>query len=88
MRLIFMFFSSMLFGILFWKQGKKINNQQDIFNVLGSMFCAITFFGINNCSMVLPFVSIERNVLYREKFAGMYSPWAYSFAQVHTSNPL
>ncbi|XP_060969402.1 pleiotropic drug resistance protein 3 [Cannabis sativa] len=82
MRIVFMFFSSIMFGILFWKQGKTINNQQDIFNIVGSMFCAITFFGINNCSMVLPVVSIERNVLYREKFAGMHSPWAYSFAQV------
>jgi hypothetical protein len=31
---------------------------------------------------VMPFVSIERSVVYRERFAGMYSPWAYSFAQV------
>jgi hypothetical protein len=30
----------------------------------------------------MPFVSIERSVVYRERFAGMYSPWAYSFAQV------
>ncbi|PON68433.1 ABC transporter-like [Parasponia andersonii] len=87
MRMIFMFVSSMMFGILFWQQGKTINNQQDIFNVLGSMFCAIIFFGINNCSMVLPFVAVERNVLYRERFAGMYSSWAYSFAQVVVEVP-
>lgn len=40
------------------------------------------FMGINNCSTVLPYVATERTVLYREKFAGMYAPWAYSFAQV------
>jgi hypothetical protein len=31
----------------------------------------------------MPFVSIERSVVYRERFAGMYSPWAYSLAQVN-----
>ncbi|KAI9196707.1 hypothetical protein LWI28_026286 [Acer negundo] len=81
-RIIFIAASSVLFGILFWKQGKKLNNQQDLFNVLGSMYSAIIFFGINNCSTVLPFVATERTVLYRERFAGMYSSWAYSFAQV------
>ncbi|KAK1591597.1 hypothetical protein Q3G72_010173 [Acer saccharum] len=80
-RIIFIAASSVLFGILFWKQGKKLNNQQDLFNVLGSMYSAIIFFGINNCSTVLPFVATERTVLYRERFAGMYSSWAYSFAQ-------
>ncbi|KAK0606620.1 hypothetical protein LWI29_001614 [Acer saccharum] len=81
-RIIFIAASSVLFGILFWKQGKKLNNQQDLFNVLGSMYSAIIFFGIYNCSAVLPFVATERTVLYRERFAGMYSSWAYSFAQV------
>ncbi|KAK7291744.1 hypothetical protein RIF29_07127 [Crotalaria pallida] len=81
-RIVFVVASSLLFGILFWKKGKKINNQQDLFNVFGSMFIAALFFGINNCSTVLPHVATERTVLYRERFAGMYSPWAYSFAQV------
>ena len=31
---------------------------------------------------VLPVVSIERTVFYREKAAGMYSPLSYAFAQV------
>ncbi|KAL6287923.1 hypothetical protein ACE6H2_012313 [Prunus campanulata] len=37
--------------------------------------------GIGNCSSVLPFIATERNVVYRERFAGMYSSWAYSFSQ-------
>lgn len=57
-------------------------NEQDLFNIVGSMYALIVFFGINNCSSVLPFVATERTVLYRERFAGMYSSWAYSFAQV------
>ncbi|XP_027329792.1 pleiotropic drug resistance protein 3 [Abrus precatorius] len=81
-RIIFVAASSFLLGILFWKKGKKINSQQDVFNVFGSMYSAALFFGINNCSTVLPYVATERTVLYRERFAGMYSSWAYSFAQV------
>lgn len=73
---------SVLFGLVFWKQGEKIRTQQDLFNIFGFLFSSSIFFGINNCSAVLPFVTTERNVLYREKFAGMYSSWAYSLAQV------
>ncbi|KAH7655218.1 hypothetical protein IHE45_19G191400 [Dioscorea alata] len=38
--------------------------------------------GYNNGSSVIPIVVTERDVLNREKYAGMYSPWAYSLAQV------
>ncbi|XVF38962.1 hypothetical protein REPUB_Repub20aG0148200 [Reevesia pubescens] len=81
-RIFFLSVSSVLFGILFWQRGKKIDNQQDLFNVLGIMYSALVFFGINSCSTVQPFISMQRTVLYREMFAGMYTPWAYSFAQV------
>ncbi|KAL5700649.1 drug-responsive transcription factor pdr3 [Ranunculus cassubicifolius] len=73
---------SLLFGAVFWKKGGNINNQQDLFNIFGFLFSATIFFGINNCSSVLPFVATERNVVYRERFSGMYSSWAYSLAQV------
>ncbi|GAV73165.1 ABC_tran domain-containing protein/ABC2_membrane domain-containing protein/PDR_assoc domain-containing protein [Cephalotus follicularis] len=82
MRLIHTLVSSIFFGILFWDQGKKLDNQQSLFNILGSMFASALFLGINNCSSVLPYVATERTVMYRERFAGMYSPWAYSLAQV------
>ncbi|XP_043687306.1 pleiotropic drug resistance protein 3-like [Telopea speciosissima] len=81
-RFIYTFFASVLFGILFWKQGGKINTQQDLLNVLGAMFVAVQLIGVNLTSVVLPFVATERIVFYRERAAGMYSPWAYSFAQV------
>lgn len=46
------------------------------------MYASVTFLGINNCSSVLPYIARERTVMYREKFAGMYSPWTYALAQV------
>ena len=58
------------------------NNQQSLFNMLGLIFSATIFCGINNSSSVIPYITTERNVLYRERFAGMYAPWAYGLAQV------
>nr|XP_017241624.1 PREDICTED: pleiotropic drug resistance protein 3-like isoform X1 [Daucus carota subsp. sativus] len=81
-RFMHMIFSSVTFGILFWDQGQKLDNQQNLFSIFGSMFSATIFCGINNASSVLPYISTERNVFYREKFAGMYAPWAYALAQV------
>ncbi|KAI6684522.1 hypothetical protein NL676_030435, partial [Syzygium grande] len=57
------------------------NNQQNLFNIFGSMYVAVIFLGINNCSSVLQYVAMERTVMYRERFAGMYSSWAFSLAQ-------
>ncbi|KAL3515884.1 hypothetical protein ACH5RR_022786 [Cinchona calisaya] len=59
-----------------------LNDQQSLFNILGSMFSAIFFCGVYNTSSILPFVSTERAVLYRQRFAGMYASWAYAVSQV------
>ncbi|XP_076900740.1 pleiotropic drug resistance protein 3-like isoform X2 [Bidens hawaiensis] len=87
MRSMYMLFASFMFGLLFWDQGEKIHNQQSLFNVFGSMFAAILFSGINNASSVIPYVSMERSVLYRERFSGMYASWAYALAQVAIELP-
>lgn len=50
--------------------------------VMGALYSACLFLGVNNASSVQPIVSIERTVFYREKAAGMYSPIAYASAQV------
>lgn len=81
-RLGFMLASSLIYGILFWKKGTKLENQQSLFSVFGSMYSAVIFCGICNCASVLPYIATERRVYYREKFAGMYDSWAYSLAQV------
>ncbi|XP_023521239.1 pleiotropic drug resistance protein 3-like [Cucurbita pepo subsp. pepo] len=86
-RLMHTLASSLMFGALFWKQGKELENQQNLFNIFGSMYTAVIFLGIDNCSSVLPYVSMERTVMYRERFAGMYSSWAYSLAQVLVEVP-
>ncbi|KFK23133.1 hypothetical protein AALP_AAs61551U000700 [Arabis alpina] len=86
-RIIFMSVTSILCGTLFWQKAKEINNQQDLFNIFGSMFTLVLFSGINNCSTVLFCVATERNVFYRERFSRMYTSWAYSLAQVLVEIP-
>ncbi|KAH7835709.1 hypothetical protein Vadar_029098 [Vaccinium darrowii] len=87
MRYMYSLISSLVFGILFWDKGTKIDNQQSLFNVLGAIATVVFFTGVNNCSSVLPYVSTERSVLYRERFAGMYASWAYALAQVTIEVP-
>ncbi|KAJ4849436.1 hypothetical protein Tsubulata_041601 [Turnera subulata] len=81
-RFAFVTASSLIFGALLWQKGQKIQNEQDLLDILRSVFIFIQFIGIGNGSSVIPFVGTERIVVYRERFAGMYSSWAYSLAQV------
>ena len=50
--------------------------------IIGAMYAAVLFVGINNCSTVQPIVATERTVFYRERAAGMYSALPYALAQV------
>ncbi|KAI8531783.1 hypothetical protein RHMOL_Rhmol11G0162400 [Rhododendron molle] len=86
-RYMYSLITSLLFGMLFWDQGRKLDNQQNLFNVLGAAFSVVFSLGINNCRSILPYVSTERSVLYRERFAGMYGSWAYALAQVTVEIP-
>ena len=53
-----------------------------MFNALGSMYAAVQFLGVSNSISVQPVVAVERTVFYRERAAGMYSPFPYAFGQV------
>jgi hypothetical protein len=46
------------------------------------MYMGIVQLGVYNNQSIISFSTTERIVMYREKFAGMYSSWSYSFAQV------
>ncbi|CAL8998997.1 unnamed protein product [Prunus brigantina] len=81
MRLIFTTISALIFGSAFWDIGKKRDSAQALMMVMGALYSACLFLGVNNASSVQPIVSIERTVFYREKAAGMYSPLAYASAQ-------
>lgn len=54
--------------------------------VMGALYTAALFLGVNNSSSVQPVISIERTVFYRERAAGMYSSFPYAAAQVGLFN--
>jgi len=68
-----------------WGTGNS-SQQQDLFNLMGAMYASVVFVGVNNSSSVQPVVAVERTVFYRERAAGMYSSFPYSFAQVIKKN--
>lgn len=86
-RFFFTTVVALLFGTIFWDLGTKRGKQQDLLNILGSMYCAVLFLGVSNSSSVQPIVEVERTVFYREKAAGMYSALPYALGQVAIEVP-
>ncbi|XP_047086516.1 ABC transporter G family member 45 isoform X1 [Lolium rigidum] len=86
-RFLNTFAVSIMFGIVFWKIGSTIKQEQDLFNILGIVYGSALFLGFMNCSILQPVVATERVVLYREKAAGMYSTLPYAIAQVAIEFP-
>jgi hypothetical protein len=75
--------SQPIIAFLLWGLGTgNSSQQQDLFNLMGAMYASVVFVGVNNSSSVQPVVAVERTVFYRERAAGMYSSFPYSFAQV------
>ncbi|KAK3206522.1 hypothetical protein Dsin_020568 [Dipteronia sinensis] len=81
MRLFFTLIAALIFGSIFWDVGTKRDSTQALFMVMGALYSACLFLGVNNASSVQPIVSIERTVFYRERAAGMYAPSSYALAQ-------
>ncbi|CAN0919544.1 Pleiotropic drug resistance protein 1 [Linum grandiflorum] len=81
-RFLFTTIIALLFGGMFWDLGSRFDNEQDLFNAIGSMFTAVFSIGIQNASTVQPVVDIERTVFYRERAAGMYAAFPYAVGHV------
>ncbi|CAK9164212.1 unnamed protein product [Ilex paraguariensis] len=80
-RMFFTTMSALIIGSIFWDLGSKRDSTQNLFVVMGALYSAVMFLGVNNSSSVQPVISIERTVFYRERAAGMYSPFPYAAAQ-------
>ncbi|KAL4583825.1 hypothetical protein LXL04_008409 [Taraxacum kok-saghyz] len=86
-RYFFTLACALMVGTIFWKIGKKRDSSTDLQTIIGAMYAAVLFVGINNCSTVQPIVATERTVFYRETAAGMYSALPYAMAQVFVEIP-
>ncbi|KFK38987.1 hypothetical protein AALP_AA3G185300 [Arabis alpina] len=81
-RFFFTLVAALMVGTIFWKVGTKRDNANDLTKVIGAMYAAVLFVGINNATSVQPLVGVERSVFYRERAAEMYSALPYALAQV------
>ncbi|WCJ40953.1 ABC transporter G family member 36 [Euphorbia peplus] len=86
-RFFFTFVSALILGSFFWQVGAKREDSTDLSMIIGAMYIAVLFVGINNCLTVQPIVAVERSVFYRERAAGMYSALPYALAQVIVEIP-
>ncbi|XBI06754.1 ABC transporter G family member 51 [Aegilops tauschii subsp. strangulata] len=80
-RLFYTAIASLIFGSIFWNVGMKRETTGDLYLVMGALYSACLFLGINNASSVQPIISVERAVYYRERAAKMYSSFPYAAAQ-------
>ncbi|XP_027908144.1 ABC transporter G family member 36-like [Vigna unguiculata] len=86
-RFFFTLASALMIGTIFWRIGRNRDNSSDLTMIIGAMYAAVIFVGINNCQTVQPIVAVERTVFYRERAAGMYAPLPYALAQVFAEIP-
>ncbi|CAL9009960.1 unnamed protein product [Prunus brigantina] len=86
-RFFFTLVAALLLGTIFWKVGTKRESTADLSMIIGAMYAAVLYVGIDNCATVQPIVAIERTVFYRERAAGMYSALPYALAQVIVEIP-
>ncbi|KAF3943051.1 hypothetical protein CMV_030353, partial [Castanea mollissima] len=86
-RYFFTLAAALFLGTIFWQAGTKRENTTDLTMIIGALYVAVLFVGINNCSTVQPVVAVERTVFYRERAAGMYSALPYAIAQVIVEIP-
>ncbi|CAL9782849.1 unnamed protein product [Musa acuminata subsp. burmannicoides] len=80
-RMFFTAITALIFGTVFWNAGSKRDTVQDLFLVMGSLYSACIFLGVNNASSIQPVISIERTVYYRERATRMYASFPYAAAQ-------
>ncbi|XP_020591940.1 ABC transporter G family member 44-like [Phalaenopsis equestris] len=86
-RFFFTITIALMFGSMFWNLGSKKDTEQDLLNVMGSMFGTVFFMGASYSIGVQPVVAIERTAFYRERAAGMYSAFPYAFGQIAVELP-
>ncbi|KAJ0020073.1 hypothetical protein Pint_32396 [Pistacia integerrima] len=80
-RVAFTMVAALVFGSIFWDVSSHRDTTKDLLMVMGALYAASLFLGVNSASSVQPIVSIYRTVFYRERAARMYSPFAYAVAQ-------
>lgn len=78
MRIIITCICGLIYGSMYYKLGNVSNpaTVASVQNVIGVLFSSSQFLGSINLMSVMPVISVERVVFYRERAASMYDPFA------------
>ncbi|DBA97183.1 TPA: hypothetical protein ACH3X1_014944 [Trebouxia sp. C0004] len=74
-------------GTLYWKIGHKRSSEQDVTAVVGAVNATTIFLGALYALNVLPVISVERAVYYRERASFFYHSLPFSLAQCTVELP-
>ncbi len=86
-RIIMTLCISLIYGLTYLNQGRAIRpgsapaSTSTVQNIMGLIFSMSIFNGMFNAMTVLPLISAERVVFYRESAASMYAPRSLALAQ-------
>ncbi|CAL5438581.1 unnamed protein product [Camellia sinensis] len=86
-RLLYGVLTGFMVGIVFRGLGSRRYSEQDVLNGVGSMYTTIMFLATNACVSVLPVITADQVVFYRETAAEAYSAFPYAIAQVAIEIP-
>ncbi|KAL0031878.1 hypothetical protein WJX79_002852 [Trebouxia sp. C0005] len=74
-------------GTLYWKIGHKRSSEQDVTAVVGAVNATTIFLGALYALNVLPVISVERAVYYRERASFFYHSLPFALAQCTVELP-
>jgi len=86
-RIIITLSIALIYGLTYLNEGKALDPGSEsadfatVQNIMGLIFSMAIFNGMFNCMTVMPLISSERSVFYRESAASMYAPRAVALAQ-------
>lgn len=88
-RLVMTVAVALVYGLMYLHQGKIGDTASiaEVQNISGLIFSMSIFLGMFNCMIVMPLISSERLVYYRERSVSMYGPQPFLLAQTVVELP-
>ncbi|KAK9815219.1 hypothetical protein WJX72_000157 [[Myrmecia] bisecta] len=86
-RLLITIILGFVLGTLYWRLGNKVDSPAGVQNVSGAINGVTIFLGALYSFNVMPVVSIERTVFYREQGSYMYASFPFAMAQSSVELP-
>lgn len=84
-RMVLTLIIALVYGSIYWGAGDvpkapERANVNDVQNIMGILYSSVSFMGMSNMMNILPVLSEERAVFYRERASSMYSSFPYAIA--------